>query len=210
MGISIHYKGKLDDLSNITDLMDELEDIANSIGWKCTRLDDDWDKPCNARIQHSTRGAKITGNLGLKGIILHPSDNTEILPFLFKSQGNMTSMIGALNKHPYDKIVSLKTQFGYNNTHIWIIGLLKYIQSKYVSNLVVTDEGGIWEGGSENQLRKKKAFVSGAIDSFIVKLTQTNLKNRNLPDLIKEIEKIAKDIHTKSQKSDPSQNEKCD
>ncbi|MDA3925503.1 MAG: hypothetical protein PF904_12465 [Kiritimatiellae bacterium] len=40
-GISIHYKGKLDNLSTITYLMVELEDIANGIGWVCTRLDED-------------------------------------------------------------------------------------------------------------------------------------------------------------------------
>jgi len=108
------------------------------------------------------------------------------------------------------KIVSVKTQFGNSKTHIWIIGLLKYIQSKYVSNLSVTDEGGIREGGSEKKLNEKKTFISDAIDSFVNKLTQTNLKNRNLPDLIKEVEKIAKDIHSNSQKRDPSQNEECD
>ena len=44
--------------------------------------------------------------------------------------------------------VSVKTQFDSPDTHIWIIGLLKYLKKRYIANLEVRDEGEYWETGN--------------------------------------------------------------
>ena len=194
MGVSIHYEGRLNKLDLIIPLMDELEDIAKSIGWGSRRFDEDWNMLCTAKLVHSDQGAEITGDLGLKGIIMEPSDNTEGLPFLFNSGGKMTSLLGAVGDPQYAESVNVKTQFGESSTPMWIIGLLKYIQSKYVSNLDVTDEGGVWEGGSEAQLNEKRALIDGFIDAFKEKFEASKLKHSNSGELLDEIEKIAKEI----------------
>ena len=41
MGVTIHYRGKLDDSGRVGDLQRELADIAESIGWKWRVLEDD-------------------------------------------------------------------------------------------------------------------------------------------------------------------------
>jgi len=203
MGISIHYQGRLDDLSLIVPLMDELEDIAKSIGWSSRRLDEDWTLPCTAKLVHSAKGAEITGDLCLKGIILSPDDNTESLPFLFNAEGSMRSLLGAVGDPQYAGIVSVKTQFGGTRTHTWIIGLLKYIQSKYVSNLQVTDEGGVWEGGSEKELNEKRALISGFINAFEKRIWAAESKSSNPSELLKKIEAIAEEIHKDQKKKEP-------
>jgi hypothetical protein len=48
MGVTIHYRGKLDDLAQVENLRRELADIAESIGWKWQTLDEDWSIPSSA------------------------------------------------------------------------------------------------------------------------------------------------------------------
>ena len=48
MGVSIHYRGKLDDKDRLPALRDALSSIASSLGWQCRVLDEDWNTPGNA------------------------------------------------------------------------------------------------------------------------------------------------------------------
>jgi len=68
MGVSIHYRGKMANISTIEVLCDKLALVADKMGWTCTRLDDDWSKPPDATIEVTEKGAHITGHLSLKGI----------------------------------------------------------------------------------------------------------------------------------------------
>ena len=51
MGVSIHYRGKMADISTINVLCDEMALVADKMGWTCTRLDNDWSKPTDATIE---------------------------------------------------------------------------------------------------------------------------------------------------------------
>ena len=62
MGVTIHYRGRLDDIKKLPVLCDEMIDIAKVMGWKYARLDDDWSITVDAKLD----GNEITGNLGLK------------------------------------------------------------------------------------------------------------------------------------------------
>ena len=64
MGVTIHYRGKLDDPGRVGDLQRELADIADRVGWKSHILDGDWSIPPNATLAHAEGGATIRGNLG--------------------------------------------------------------------------------------------------------------------------------------------------
>jgi hypothetical protein len=68
VGVSIHYRGLLNDATQLPVLSDELADIADAMGWQSTRLEDDWAEPANARLVGSRSGARIDGHLGLKGV----------------------------------------------------------------------------------------------------------------------------------------------
>ncbi|MCU0913405.1 MAG: hypothetical protein MUC88_02445 [Planctomycetes bacterium] len=87
MGITIHYRGRLNDLGQIARLRAELADIAASMGWESRQLDDDGEQPPDARLRPARRGMTIDGNLGLKGIIVSPGGGAESLRFCFDAQG---------------------------------------------------------------------------------------------------------------------------
>ena len=97
MGVTIHYRGRLNDVGQLAKLCDELADIAATMGWESTRLDDDWEQPVDARLRHTPQGATIDGNLGLKGILMSPDGGAESLSFLFDRQGDLRCPMGMIS-----------------------------------------------------------------------------------------------------------------
>jgi hypothetical protein len=89
MGVSIHYRGKMADISTINVLCDEMALVADKMGWTCTRLDNDWSKPTDATIEVNEKGAQITGHLPLKGIAFSIHPRCESLRFFFDAHGNL-------------------------------------------------------------------------------------------------------------------------
>ena len=177
MGVTIHYRGKLDDPGRVENLRLELADIAKSMGWKWQTLDDDWAIPPGGSMVHSDGRATIKGHLGLKGITVTPDGPAESLDFLFDANGRLTSAINVIlegeGRITQDQASnSVKTQFLSPDVHIWIIGLLKYLKRTYMSNLEVSDEGGYWEAGDRdalvakiNLLNEKMAWLTRELTS---------------------------------------------
>jgi len=77
MGVTIHYRGTLDDPGNLDQLRRELADIGKSMGWETNALEDSWQDAPTARLEHRNGVATIKGHLGLKGITLHTGNNAE-------------------------------------------------------------------------------------------------------------------------------------
>ena len=171
VGVTIHYRGRLNDVGQLAGLCDELADIAAAMGWETTRLDDDWEQPPHARLRATPTGAHIDGHLGLKGVILMPDVGTEPLSFLFDREGNLRSMIDMVSilegtLKPEDAWVFVKTQFASPEVHVWIVGLLKYLKKHYLADLQVSDEGEYWETGDIERLREKMDFLNRKIDQL--------------------------------------------
>ena len=171
MGVTIHYRGRLNDVGQIDALCDELADIAKAMGWQTMRRDDDWDRPADARLRYTPEGASIEGHLGLKGIQLTPTEDAESLPFFFDAEGNLRSpmtMVLLLDGtlEPGQAWVSVKTQFASAELHVWIVGLLKYLNKRYLSDLEVSDEGRYWETGDVRILKEKMDFLGRKIDQL--------------------------------------------
>jgi hypothetical protein len=168
MGVSIHYRGRLNDLGQLGRLCAELTDIARAMGWECTPLDDDWDQPAEARLEVTSAGARIEGHLGLKGVVLTPNVEAESLSFLFDREGNLRSLLDMVSilegtLRPEDACVSVKTQFGGPQVHVWMIGLLKYLKKRYISDLEVSDEGEYWETGDIRILKGKMDLLDAKL-----------------------------------------------
>lgn len=165
MGVTIHYRGRLDDPGRVEDLRRELADIGASIGWTWRTLDDDWLIPPNATLVHNGNVATIKGHLGLKGIDLIPPGKSEALSFLFDAQGHLRSvmdviLLGEGQITPDMAWMSVKTQFLSPDAHVWIIGLLKYLKKRYITDLEVSDEGGFWETGDREALVAKMQLLN--------------------------------------------------
>jgi hypothetical protein len=198
MGVSIHYRGKMADISTINVLCDELALVADKMDWTCTRLDDDWSKPADATIEITEKGSQITGHLALKGIAFSIHPKCESLQFFFDAGGNLCDPVsmtliseGALK--PEDVWIAVKTQFAGPETHIWIVGLLKYIQEHYLPGLEVRDEGEFWETGNHEMLKEKMNLINdkiAVISSELSRVTGSNLEKLSADDLVSMIEAL--------------------
>ncbi len=64
MGVTIHYRGTIGEPAQIRDLQRELADIAKSMGWEYSLLDDDWTVPPNAALVHEQgpRRSQVTSD----------------------------------------------------------------------------------------------------------------------------------------------------
>ena len=180
MGVTIHYRGRLNEVGQLAKLCDEMADIAAAMGWETTRLDDDWERPADARLRHTSKGAQIDGHLGLKGILLRPDVDAESLSFFFDREGNLRSMMDVVmivdgTLKPQDAWVSVKTQFASPEVHAWIIGLLKYVKKRYISDLQVSDEGQYWETGDIRILRERMEFLGEKIEQLASHLSRGRL-----------------------------------
>lgn len=169
MGVSIHYRGLLNDTTQLPVLSDELADIADTMGWQSTRLEDDWREPANARLVGSSNGARIDGHLGLKGVQITPGPEGESLSFFFDREGALRSPMSMVlilegTLKPKHAWISIKTQFLSPEIHIWIIGLLKYLKKRYISDLEVSDEGMYWETGDIDVLIDKMDLINAKIE----------------------------------------------
>jgi len=152
MGVTIHYRGKIDAVTRIQELVSELSEIGTVLGWEVVAISNE-----DGEADQS----------GVEGVILSPMDGTESIPFLFDGEGNLRSLIALYNDDAdYTYYVAVKTQFGETETHSYLVGLLHYLKKKYLSALSVNDEGGFWERGSLDELRRRKEFLQKMIDRF--------------------------------------------
>ena len=165
MGVSIHYRGRLDETDLLPSLCDEVGDIADSMGWPATTLDDDWSTSPDATLKN---GGKVEGHLGLKGIQITPHPDSEPLVLFFDRDGYLRSPMTMLlildgTLQPEMAWVPMKTQFSSPDTHVWVVGLLKYLKKRYISNLEVSDESEYWDTGDRAKLEDDMSLLNGKL-----------------------------------------------
>jgi hypothetical protein len=198
MGVSIHYRGRVADIQNIKTICDELAAVADKMNWHYTRLDEDWSQSADATIEITEQGSQINGHLSLKGIVLTLNPKCETLGFLFDSNGNLRDPISMVNikeetLKPEDYWISVKTQYAGPETHIWIIGLLKYLKKFYLPDLEVEDEGAYWETGNFEILKEKMDFVGekiAAVRAELSRVTKGHIESFSADEVASMIEAL--------------------
>ena len=165
MGITIYARGRIDSLGDIPRLIGEVKGIAEENGWECTIIDDDFSVRPNAVITRPDSGepAAIEGSLGLKGIIVSVDPKAESLDILFDRSGVLTDMMQQVhwldNNVRDERVTACKTQFGSIDAHIRIIGLFDVLKKRYITDLVIDDEGAYWESRDCKLLAEKRAVL---------------------------------------------------
>jgi hypothetical protein len=151
MGLSIHYNGRFNTVSSLSEMIDEVEDIAKVYNWKYYIFEREfpgtgYDKNYNDKIY---------------GICFSPPE-CEPIWFTFLSNRRMSNPVNLQffgnSEREEDKrflyLVSTKTQYTGQETHMIIIHLFKYFSKKYFTEFEMTDEGKYWETGDEIILRE--------------------------------------------------------
>jgi hypothetical protein len=182
MGVTIHYKGKLNSADEIDSFCEEMEDIAKSMGWKHTLIDR-FDKNDNTPV---------------KGIIIQPHPKSESLQLITDKQGTLRNAFAiefAGDDSELTYLNFIKTQFAPVEIHIAVIKLLKYIHKKYISNLDVYDEGDYWQTGDEKILKGKIDFLNKAINQMAKVLDSIEIDKDSSPEsIVDKIEEVLKNM----------------
>lgn len=193
MGLTLYYRGKLDDLSQTSNVIDELREIAETCGWENGCLDEDWSLPPQARVVvlPGLSDYRIIGHLALKGLEIVPHPSCEPVSFYFDCMGRLWSVPGrALSleqrESPDEPFISVKTQFAPTEIHVAIIKLLRYIKGRYISHLDVRDEGGFWETGDLVELERRRESINRALDMLKQALSATEV----VPSVLRSPEQV--------------------
>jgi hypothetical protein len=178
MGVSLHYRGRINDLAAIPRLREELADIAATMGWRCDPFDEDFAQPPSLVVSHDKDGACLLGHAGLKGVVFWPHPKCEPVSVLFDAEGNLRDLMGMLSIcdgtcAPQEAWVHVKTQFAGADTHIALVKLLRYLKRAYVSDLQVRDEGEYWDTDDADRVARKIDFLNGRIEALKEELQHT-------------------------------------
>lgn len=195
MGVTIHYRGNIDNKAHIDKFIVEMSDICNSMDWKYTVLDEDWSVPSSLEIEHQEDGVSLKGHAGLKGVSFTPHEDCEPVRLTFDAKGQLNSVMniafGMQQAKDGPPWLFSKTQFAGAEVHISIIKLLKYVHKKYVSNLEVRDEGDYWETGDEATVNNRMGIIQNAMDALEEGLRDLgNLEDLSEEGIIKKIEEV--------------------
>jgi hypothetical protein len=190
MGLSFHYYGSLKKGASVTDLIEEVKDIAEILNWQYDILDTDFP-------EEELMDGKVDGNL--YGICFSP-EKCEPVFLTFLSNRRLCSPI---NLDEFEKPVALvpesaywiftKTQYAGPEAHMAVIHVLKHISQKYLEEITVTDEGEYWETGDENLLRDTFRRYTALIDGFAAAFGSEPVKpGEIIEDYIKRIIELLK------------------
>lgn len=168
MGISIRFRGSINNLAAIDQFQAELVKICEVMNWEYHLVNEDQARPFSAKLVYSDLGANIEGHIPLRGIIIDMDPQNESLRLLFTPEGKLSDFMLELLKHDgtLDKNcdwLSVKTQFGAVSSHVALVKLLRYLQQTYLPDLEVKDEGEYWETGDVEKLMGHRGFLTAKI-----------------------------------------------
>ena len=199
MGITIHFNGKIEDLSQIDPLVEELMDISKSMEWEWKLLDHKFSITPESRPSQNNHKTDNDSSFRLKGIVINLHPDCESFCIFFDEKGNLTTpfLMELVNEGRIRKehaSVFVKTQFAPPDVHINIINLLKYIKKRYIPGLNVSDEGEYWESEDKENLIKKITFLNKKMDQVegILSSFDRDIINCSSPEQLAQI--LAKKI----------------
>lgn len=187
MGLTIHYRGRLTDLTRIEDFEDRVLDLVLEIGG-------------TAEIWRSAPSEKPSRMV--RGILATLAPGQETTSLLVSPEGWLLGLFeikaaeeGLLSEPPW---CSVKTQFGPVEAHVALVELLRALEREFLAELDVNDEGGYWESRDLGGLIAKHAAVQAAIDGIREGLERHGLSSEAAEDpaiLARRIERIAEQVH---------------
>ena len=150
MGLTVHYRGKIRDYALVDELVTEVEDFSRNQNWRYHLLTPGINTPLKSINQEDPEPLPT-----VKGIILSP-DKCEPIILTFLDDGRICSPF----MPPMEDVDGLpymwtKTQYAGIDVHRSFINLLRQLNEKYFSQLIVVDEGQYWETNDEEVLQSQ-------------------------------------------------------
>lgn len=175
MGLSIHYQGNFKTASRLSQMIEEVVDVAKANHWEYFVFENEF--PQNI---FSTTPDKEN----LYGICVSPP-GCEMVSFSFLSNGKMCG-VEKLQINKYSEnleedenlyFLHTKTQYAGIEVHKKIILLFDYLNTTYFENFEMYDEGQFWETRDDQMLQTIFEKYTSLIDSL-----QNAIENTPLND----------------------------
>ena len=170
MGLTLHYTFRLRNNNQIPQLVEEVEDICQSLNWEATR----WDKNIPVEAQYMPFEEITDGTLRLQGIFFNPP-GCETAVLTFTPQGWSACVTNLLTAEQIFEIdpklvycIHTKTQYAGVDIHVALVALLKYLEKKYFDAAYtdVSDEGNYWDTLDKDVLHERFDVYNGIIDAW--------------------------------------------
>lgn len=191
MGVTIHYRGKIDDLARVEEFEDRVLDVVAALGGHAT-------------IWRSF-GQEDPSRI-VRGLLVQMCPGQDTLSLLISPEGELLNLFeikdaeqGPLPEPPY---CFVKTQFGSLQGHVAVVALLDALRSEFFSRLEVSDESGYYEHRDPRELARKLNFLGSAILSLGESLESSSLSPEAAEDpeiLAVRIQRVAELIARKMQ-----------
>jgi hypothetical protein len=206
MGLTIHYSGRITDKHKLPQLIEELEEISKVQGWDYRVFEREFPH------QHSetfTLSESLTKNDEehdgkLYGIFFVP-DGCDPVSITFLSNGRISGPMqlqcwGDSTDEKERKMLYgtfTKTQYAGEEVHKRVIGVFRYLNNRFLSDLKIYDEGEYWETNDEKLLTENFRRNTDLINSFARALRENNrLENESVDEYL---ERIIREFRNKNQ-----------
>jgi hypothetical protein len=183
MGITIHYRGTIDDMARIEEFEDRVLDVAFALGGRGSL----WRSYADHDPQRIVRG-----------VMLEMSPGQETTSLLLSPEGQLIGLMqiedaeqSVLSESPW---CFVKTQFGSIDGHAAIVELLSLMKQTWFSDLEVSDESGYWDHRDPVKLADIMSMLRNAIREMGHALTDYGLSREAAEDpeiLISRIQRVA-------------------
>lgn len=201
MGLSIHYKGRLKNVTELQSLIDEVKDVAITNQWDYFIFENEFKNNSfsNAIDLENLYGIMIT------------APKSEPLSFSFLPNGRMCGVLNfnviQMRKSIDESLayqLATKTQYAGIEIHKQIIHLLDYIAKKYLIDFECIDEGQYWETRDENLLKTTFEKYTHFIESFSSSIEMiTKNQEEKTEDYILRIAETTKNKEIKNNDDEP-------
>ncbi|WP_191737345.1 hypothetical protein [Chryseobacterium caseinilyticum] len=183
--------GKLKQADLLTDLTEEIVDVAEAHHWKFHVF--------NSAFPDNTF-SKETVYDKLYGINFTPQ-NCETISIVFLSNGKMVCparihfFASSENSEEQSYIYSnsVKTQYAGIQTHQVIILFFRYLSNKYFDDFELSDESGYWETNDEEKMKKQFQIYNRLTDDFA--LAFETLPAKEGEDIFTYLERLMKNVN---------------
>ena len=216
MGLSFHYKGRLTSASELSNLVEEVEDICKVFDWKFEVFNteypnDEFVSPLNEEdygIIFTPQDCEAVSlifdsegrinNPWMKDIVArHEEGQVKVITVQLNLDDDELNPIFTENSDDFDPLdmvysISVKTQFSTADQHVKVMELLKYLNGKYFSDFEMIDESGYWDSRNPEVVEAKLSKLGHFIEAFEDMVSNEGI--RSPEDFLKFIKKLSQQI----------------
>ncbi len=194
MGITVHYRGKVDDIAAIESLEDYVIDLALAFGGQVQL----WRSAADRSPQRAVRGVLVN---------LAPGQETFSLLFSPESILIMPTDIEGVEERPLGKLpwCFVKTQFGSVEGHAALVETLLEIKRQFIPNLEVNDESDYWTHRDPTRLAasmQRSANIIKAVSDGLEKHPLSHEACEDTEIIVKRVTRVVQKVHQVFRQSD--------